>query len=133
MSASLGSFPLNEVTEGDCRKLTAELPDNSIDVGVTSPPYWGQRLSEGNGVEADPRAYVAELAEIFGGLLPKMKLPGCCGLTLETLTTPRLLAGWRTSPTAREDLTKPDSILKTQLTSSHDTNVRRLLTKPSHG
>ena len=75
-NSSVGRFPLNEVTEGDCRKLIADLPDNCIDVAVTSPPYWGQRISDGNGVEADPRAYLAELAAIFGSLLPKGGGPG---------------------------------------------------------
>ena len=60
--SSVGRFPLNEVTEGDCGKLIADLPDNCLDVVVTSPPYWGQRMSEGNGVEPDPRVYLAGLA-----------------------------------------------------------------------
>lgn len=29
-----------EVRQGDARKLISELPDNSIDLVVTSPPYW---------------------------------------------------------------------------------------------
>ncbi|HKB31220.1 MAG TPA: site-specific DNA-methyltransferase [Streptosporangiaceae bacterium] len=92
-AASLGPFPLNEVTEGDCRKLIAELPDSSIDVAVTSPPYWGQRLSEGNGVEGDPRAYVAELTDIFGGLLPKMKTSGVLWVNIgDAYNTP---VNWR--------------------------------------
>jgi DNA modification methylase len=92
--ASLGRFPLNEVTEGDCRKLISDLPDNSIDSAVTSPPYWGQRLSEGNGVEDDPRVYVAELAAIFGRLLPKMKPSGLLWVNVgDAYNTP---VNWRT-------------------------------------
>ena len=30
------------VYPGDCVELIPELPDESIDVVVTSPPYWGQ-------------------------------------------------------------------------------------------
>jgi len=36
-------------------------------------------MSEGNGVEADPRAYLAELAAIFAALLPKLSRTACCG------------------------------------------------------
>ena len=61
-SGGLGGFPRNAVVEGDCRALIPALPDESIDVVVSSPPYWGQRTSAGNGVEADPRRYVAGLA-----------------------------------------------------------------------
>jgi DNA modification methylase len=54
----VGSFSIGSVTEGDCRELIPQLPDDSIDVAVTSPPYWGQRLSRGHGNEEDPRKYV---------------------------------------------------------------------------
>ena len=92
-AASLGPFPLNEVTEGDCRKLIADLPDSSIDVAVTSPPYWGQRLSAGNGVEGDPRAYVDELADIFGSLLLKIKPGGVLWVNIgDAYNTP---VNWR--------------------------------------
>ena len=48
---STSPFDLNRVAVGDCRKLIVDLPDDSVDVVVTSPPYWGQRTSEGTGVE----------------------------------------------------------------------------------
>jgi DNA modification methylase len=72
----VGPFKLNRVTEGDCRSLIAQLPDESVDVVVTSPPYWGQRLSAGTGVEDDPREYVRGLVAIFTELLPKLKPSG---------------------------------------------------------
>jgi DNA modification methylase len=73
-AGTLGPFPLGAVTQGDCRKLLLDLPDESVDVVVTSPPYWGQRTSDANGVEADPRSYLDELTDIFAALLPKLKL-----------------------------------------------------------
>ncbi|HEX5152123.1 MAG TPA: site-specific DNA-methyltransferase [Parafilimonas sp.] len=69
----IGAFKLNEVAEGDCLNLLQLLPDESIDIVVTSPPYWGQRLSNGIGVEEDPRAYLLRLENIFSALLPKLK------------------------------------------------------------
>lgn len=64
--------PVHQVIAGDCRDLIGALPDGSIDVLVTSPPYWGQRLSAGTGVEDDPREYVHELVSIFSAALPKL-------------------------------------------------------------
>ena len=91
--SSVGPFPLNEVTQGDCRKLILDLPDNCVDITVTSPPYWGQRISEGNGVESDPRAYVAELAAFFSSLLPKLKPDGLLWLNVgDAYNTP---VNWR--------------------------------------
>ena len=64
---------MNRVTKGDCLKLIRRLPDNSIDIMVTSPPYWGQRTSLGSGVEEDPREFVKFLVSVFKALLPKLK------------------------------------------------------------
>ena len=36
-------LPLNQVLCGDCREVMASLPEESIDLVVTSPPYWGLR------------------------------------------------------------------------------------------
>jgi DNA modification methylase len=89
----LGPFALNTVAEGDCRELIGALPDASIDVVVTSPPYWGQRVGLANGVEPDPRAYLDALAEIFTLLLPKMKPAGIAWINLgDAYNTP---VNWR--------------------------------------
>lgn len=93
ITSRLGPFELNRVTLGDSRKLVQELPDKSIDVVVTSPPYWGQRTSGGSGVEADPRAYVHDLQLIFKDLLPKMKSTGILWLNIgDAYNTP---VNWR--------------------------------------
>src|SRR5690606_6171665 len=91
--ARLGRFALNQVTEGDSRRLVEELPDESIDVVVTSPPYWGQRLSVGNGIEEDPREYLAKLQEFFAALKPKMKSTGIVWINIgDAYNTP---VNWR--------------------------------------
>ena len=43
---------------------------------VTSPPYWGQRMSKGTGIENDPRTFVDSLKNIFVAVLPKLKESG---------------------------------------------------------
>ena len=66
----LGPFRLNEVAHGDCLGLIEKLPDESVDVVVTSPPYWGQRTSLGHGTEENPKDYLAQLTRVFLALLP---------------------------------------------------------------
>ena len=76
------SVTQSAVLEGDCLTLIPTLPDSSIDVVVTSPPYWGQRQSLGNGTEEDPRDYIAFLQRVFESLLPKLKPSGIMWLNL---------------------------------------------------
>jgi DNA modification methylase len=78
----VGPFSVDRVTRGDCLALAAKLPDASVDVVVTSPPYWGQRAGLGIGGEADPRAYLAHLGAVFAGLLPKLKPRGVAFINL---------------------------------------------------
>lgn len=98
----LGRFPLNAVTVGDCSELIKELPDNSIDVLVTSPPYWGQRLSAGTGVEDDPRDYLKSLVDIFADFLPKLKPEGLVWINIgDAYNTP---VNWRLDDRAYSSL-----------------------------
>lgn len=98
----VGPFRLNQVTLGDCRSLIQQLPDESLDVVVTSPPYWGQRLSSGNGVEEDPRHYLRGLSEVFGLLIPKLKQSGIFWLNIgDAYNTP---VNWRPTDYAYSSL-----------------------------
>jgi DNA modification methylase len=82
-------FELNRVYEGDCLDLAKQLPASSIDVIVTSPPYWGQRLSGGVGIEEDPREYVKALASRFAALKPALKPDGLLWINLgDSYNTP---------------------------------------------
>lgn len=89
----IGPFEVNKVSEGDCLQLARALPPNSIDVIVTSPPYWGQRTSLGNGVENDPRDYVRALNQIFVCLYDKLKPHGLLWINIgDAYNTP---VNWR--------------------------------------
>jgi DNA modification methylase len=53
---------------GDVREVLRELPAESVDCVVTSPPYWGLRDygMEGQiGLEESPEAFVAEMVAVF--------------------------------------------------------------------
>jgi len=92
----------SKVYQGDCRDLLLRLPENSIDVLITSPPYWGQRTSKGTGVEDDPRKYVNSLIDIFCLALPALKPSGLCWLNIgDAYNTP---INWRETDHAYSSL-----------------------------
>ena len=89
----IGPYAVNTVIEGDCLSLAEALPDGSVDVVVTSPPYWGQRASLGTGVEADPRDYLRSLRRLFAVLFHKLKPKGLVWINLgDAYNTP---VNWR--------------------------------------
>lgn len=90
---SIGPFALNRVAQGDCLQLINELPNDSVDIIVTSPPYWGQRISCGTGIEEDPRDYVVFLKNVFTACLPKLKQSGIVWINIgDAYNTP---VNWR--------------------------------------
>ena len=102
MTRRIGPFPIDRVSEGDSLALVDLLPDASVHVVVTSPPYWGQRASAGIGVEADPRVYLQKLTEVFTRLLPKLDPHGIVWLNLgDAYDTP---VNWRRSDRAYSTL-----------------------------
>lgn len=61
---------------GDTLQLVKNIAPNSIDLLVTSPPYWAKRVYNGDdeiGSEATPEAYVSRLADIFDALKSYLK------------------------------------------------------------
>lgn len=93
MSDFVGQFELNKVHQGNCAELIKNLPDDSIDILVTSPPYWGQRTSLGMGTEEDPREYLKFLNNAFKEFLPKLKKNGIVWINIgDAYNTP---VNWR--------------------------------------
>lgn len=58
---------LNEIICGDSAELIKLIPDNSIDLVITSPPYFQQREYDGGGIgnEKKPDEYISALIKIF--------------------------------------------------------------------
>jgi DNA modification methylase len=61
-------IPTVQIIVGDALDKLRELPNESVQCCVTSPPYWGLR-DYGNdaqlGLEKTPEQYVARMVEIF--------------------------------------------------------------------
>ncbi len=57
----------NEIVCGDSAELLKLIPANSVDLVITSPPYFQQREYDGGGMgnEKKPEEYVAALMKIF--------------------------------------------------------------------
>lgn len=90
---ALGPLALDTVHNVDCLTGLKQLPDDCLDVVVTSPPYWGQRGSQGLGSEPDPRDYVRNLTAILAECMRCLKPSGTLWLNVgDAYNTP---INWR--------------------------------------
>jgi DNA methylase len=90
---ALGPWALDVVHNVDCARGLRALPDDCLDVIVTSPPYWGQRGAGGLGSEADPRDYVARLTALLAEAMRCLKPSGTLWLNVgDAYNTP---INWR--------------------------------------
>jgi DNA modification methylase len=70
---------------GDCRERLRDLPDESVQCVVTSPPYFGlrdYRSARQIGLEDDPAAFVAALVEVFREVRRVLRADGTLWLNL---------------------------------------------------
>lgn len=91
--------------EGDCLSVLNELPDESINCVITSPPYWNLRkydISKENttfiiGNEEKPEDYVGNLNKVFSLVYKKLKTNGSLWLNLGDKYSKKHLMGmpWR--------------------------------------
>jgi len=89
----LGAWNLDTVHNVDCLVGLRRLPTDSLDVVVTSPPYWGQRGNGGLGSEPDPRDYVRNLVAILTEAMRCVKPSGTLWLNIgDAYNTP---INWR--------------------------------------
>lgn len=91
------SAPL--LINGDSLAVLASMPDSSIDVVMTSPPYWGKREYEngGIGLESTHKEYVQALCAVFSELKRVLKPTGSFWLNIGDTYEGKGLAGvpWR--------------------------------------
>lgn len=70
---------------GDVRHVLAQLPDESVDCCVTSPPYWGLRdygHEDQIGLEATPAGFVDSMVAVFAEVRRVLKPTGTLWLNL---------------------------------------------------
>lgn len=81
------AFETNSVTvyQGHVLDVLREMPDESVDCCVTSPPYWGLRdygVAGQIGLEKTPEEYVAVMVEVFREVRRVMRKHGTLWLNL---------------------------------------------------
>lgn len=90
---TIGMWQINAVHHTDCLDGLRGLPNECIDLAVTSPPYWGQRGDAGIGTETDPRTYVTNLTAILLEVMRVLRPSGILWLNLgDAYNTP---INWR--------------------------------------
>lgn len=79
------SNAMTQIIQGDCRTSLAQIPDNSVNCCVTSPPYWGLRdygVDGQIGREKSPEEYVVALVAIFREVKRVLREDGTLWLNL---------------------------------------------------
>jgi DNA modification methylase len=80
---------LNSIYNVNCLDGLKQVDTNSIDICVTSPPYWGQRGDAGIGTEKDPRDYVTNLSAVLIEVMRVLKPSGLLWLNIgDSYNTP---------------------------------------------
>ena len=68
MSKKMKKLETNKVYEGNSLDVLKTFPDESLDMCVTSPPYWGLRdyeMDDQLGLESTPEKFINNLCDIF--------------------------------------------------------------------
>src|SRR2546426_3697623 len=92
VATRFGPFDRNSIRCTDALNGLKSLPDNCIDLMITSPPYWALRDYGVNGqigLEKDFRDYIAKLLAIFDEAKRVLKPHGTCWVNLgDTFAAP---------------------------------------------
>jgi DNA modification methylase len=73
------------ILEGDTRNIVKELPENTFQCVITSPPYWGVRdygIENQIGSEPDIQDYISTLVSIFSHIRKALKPDGTLWLNI---------------------------------------------------
>jgi site-specific DNA-methyltransferase (adenine-specific) len=84
---------------GDCLEILRKIPQNSIDMVITSPPYWGKReyTNGGIGLETEYSQFINNLMEIIDEIKRILKREGSFWLNIGDTYKNKSLLGipWR--------------------------------------
>lgn len=87
---------INSILEGDTLEILKKIPSKSVDMVITSPPYWGLR-DYGNecqlGQEEDFNDFINKLIEIFDEVYRVLKDKGSCYVNLGDVYISKLQNG----------------------------------------
>ena len=75
----------NKIIKGNCLEVTKQLPEDSINCVITSPPYWALRdygVKGQLGLEPTFQEYINKLCDIFDEVKRVLKKTGTCWVNL---------------------------------------------------
>ena len=111
---------------GDATAVLRQIPSDTAQCCVTSPPYWGQRDYDADGqigLETTPSEYVAKLVSVFKGVRRVLKPDGvlwehwrllCDRCRSGRTVSRRGATGGIVETPRRHDLAEPDADRRTQ-------------------
>ena len=70
---------INKIHQGDVLEILKEMPDNLVDMSITSPPYFNLRdynIDKQIGLEEHPQQFIDKLVEVFHELKRVLKPTG---------------------------------------------------------
>ena len=76
---------VNNILQGNSLDVLKTLPDESVDMCITSPPYWGLRdygVYGQLGLESTFQEYITKLCQIFDEVKRALKPEGSCWVNL---------------------------------------------------
>jgi len=79
------TLPVNQIIHGDTQEVLREFPDQSVDMIITSPPYWALRDYGVEGqIGSEPQfgEYIVALIEVFAEAHRILKNHGSCWVNL---------------------------------------------------
>ena len=120
------------LVQGDALKVLAAMPADSLDMAITSPPYWGKREYENGGIGLEPtyREFVESLCAIFFELKRVLKPTGSFWLNLGDTYAGKGLVGvpWRVAfeLTDRQGWILRNSVIWNKLKGGMDNSKDRL-------
>ncbi len=84
-SKELSNNMKQEIIQGDCLEKLKDIPAESIDCMITSPPYWALRdygITGQLGLEPTFQEYVTKLCDIFDEVKRVLKKDGTCWVNM---------------------------------------------------
>src|SRR5579864_3537205 len=76
---------VDQILQGDCLEILKTLPSESIDIVITSPPYWALRdygITGQLGLEPTLEEYISKLCDVFDEVKRVLKPVGTCFVNL---------------------------------------------------
>ena len=100
------------IITGDCRDVLRSLPSASVQMCVTSPPYFGLRdygVDGQIGLEQTPEAFVAELVSVFREVRRVLHDDGTLWLNIGDSYAGAATSGWREGSARADGVVRADA------------------------